>query len=158
MPDHREQIETARLLLVPLSSATARAIAGGDLSAIDRADGWPHADTLDAVGTAAQNADPRPLWLVTLDGRVIGDCGTAGDVDDTGDVEIGYGLAAEYRGQGFGTEVVAAFSQWLLRQPGVRRIVADVELWNIPSQRVLERAGFVPTARGDTLVSYALAG
>jgi RimJ/RimL family protein N-acetyltransferase len=157
MLDHGERIETERLVLVPLSAATARAIARGDLSGVDHTEGWPHADTLDAVGTVAQNAAPRPMWLVTLAGRVIGDCGTVGAVD-TGEVEIGYGLAAEYREQGYGTELVAGFSQWLLRQPGVRRVVADVEIGNIPSQRALERAGFVRTARGDTLLSFARAG
>ena len=49
-------------------------------------------------------------------GRVIGDCGIRAPVDDAGCVEIGYGLADPYQGQGFGTEVVMAISDWLLAQ------------------------------------------
>jgi RimJ/RimL family protein N-acetyltransferase len=85
-----------------------------------------------------------PLWLVELDGVVIGDCGTHGEPAD-GEVEIGYGLAAEHRGHGDGGEVVQALSQWLLAQPDVERVVAETDADNVPSRRALERAGFRAT-------------
>jgi RimJ/RimL family protein N-acetyltransferase len=37
-------------------------------------------------------------WFITHQGRIIGDFGTHGPVDDNGGVEIGYGLASPYRG------------------------------------------------------------
>jgi RimJ/RimL family protein N-acetyltransferase len=155
----QEQIETRRLVLVPMPTEAARAVQSGDLSAFERADGWPHADTLDAVRMALKKDAAWPVWLVTLDGRVIGDCGTVGQVDEAGDIDIGYGLAAEHRGAGYGTELVEALSQWLLRRPGVRRVVArGVAADNTPSRRALERAGFRLERSDGDLVWYALAG
>jgi RimJ/RimL family protein N-acetyltransferase len=154
----QEQIETRRLVLVPLAVETARAILAGDLSVVESAEGWPHADTLDALPMAVKSDAPWPVWLVTLDELVIGECGTVGPVDGAGDVEIGFGLAAEHRGVGYGTELVEALSQWLLRQPGIRRVVArEVLADNKPSRRALERAGFSLERSDGGLVWYALA-
>ncbi len=150
-PVRPERIETPRLALVPLAAETARAVLAGDLSALRHAAGWPHDDTLDALRLAA------PLWLVVLGGVAIGDCGTHGETEDDGTVEIGYGLAAEHRGHGYGSELVPALSGWLLAQPGVRRVVArDVLEDNVSSRRALVRAGFALEREERGLVSYAL--
>ena len=155
----QEQIETRRLVLVPLTPEQARAILGGDLSVIEHAAGWPHADTLDALRMAVREDAPWPVWLVTLGGRVIGDCGTVGSVDDVGDIDIGFGLAPEHRGAGYGTELVQGLSGWLLSRPGIRRVVArEVLAENTPSRRALERAGFELQRSDAGLVWYALDG
>jgi [ribosomal protein S5]-alanine N-acetyltransferase len=57
-------------------------------------------------------------------------------------VELGYGLAAPYRGQGFGTEAVRALADWVAAQPGVRTVTASVEVGNLASRRLLERLDF----------------
>jgi RimJ/RimL family protein N-acetyltransferase len=145
-------IATPRLALVPAPSEIVRAVLAGDLSTLAHADGWPHADTLDAMRVAPA------IWLVALDSVVIGECGTVGQIDDAGDVEIGYGLAAEHRGLGYGTELVHALSQWLLRQQRVARVLAAAEAGNAPSRRALERAGFVLERSEGDRVWYALAG
>ncbi len=59
---------------------------------------------------------------------------------------------------GYGTELVEGLSQWLLRQPGIRRVVArEVLADNIPSRRALERAGFKLERSVGGLVWYGLA-
>ncbi len=92
------------------------------------------------------------------DGAVIGDCGLHGGpdgpVDDAGRVEIGYGLAAPSRGQGYGSEVVAAITEWLLAQPEVRQVRACTLTGNMPSRRVLEKAGFSYTGTEDGEAVY----
>lgn len=135
-------MRTPRLELVPLTAATGRAVLAGDFSCLETAAGWPHEDTLNAIRTAVGPGAQSLVWLVTLEGVVIGDCGTVGPLRAGGEIEIGYGLAAEHRGMGYGTEVVAALSGWLRSRPGVSRVVAEVEVGNVPSRRVLERAGF----------------
>ena len=132
-------LQTARLRLEPMTAEMARAILAGDLSALTVADGWPHEDTRDGLGGVALGAE---AWFVTRGGAVIGDCGTHGPVDETGSVEIGYGLAAPSRGQGYGSEAVAAVTEWLLSQPGVRQVRAHTLTSNAPSRRVLEKADF----------------
>ena len=139
-------MQTARLRLEPMTAETARAILAGDMSwlavaGLAAADGWPHDDTADGLAMAVKAGYP-PGWLVTARGAVIGDCGTHGPVDEAGRVEIGYGLAAPSRGQGYGSEAVAAVTEWLLSQPGVREVRAHTLTSNAPSRRVLEKAGF----------------
>lgn len=143
-------IVTERLVLVPLDDETAEHLIAGDPSCLDHVPGWPHADTIDAVRLRASGA---AVWLVGLDGSVIGDCGTAGPISD-GAVEIGFGLAEEERGKGFGTEVVAALSRWLLAQDGISSVNATTDAGNVASQRVLERTGFEPSEVRDELVRY----
>jgi GNAT superfamily N-acetyltransferase len=71
---------------------------------------------------------------VLLDGVVIGECGTSGQANEAGDIEIGYGLAEPYRGRGFGAEMLAALSRWLVAQDGVHRVtVGDVRTDEVPS-------------------------
>ena len=81
---------------------------------------------------------------------MVGDLGTFGPPDDQGGrVEIGYGLAAPYRGQGIGTEAVGTFVDWLVTVPGVRRVVARVEVGNEASRRLLARIGFALTGEAE---------
>jgi RimJ/RimL family protein N-acetyltransferase len=152
-----EAIATRRLLLEPLDGTVARAILGGDLSSLNAADGWPHDDTLDALRMATAPGSRSLVWLVRSNGVVIGECGTLGGVDDAGDVEIGYGLAAEHRGHGHGNELVQALSRWLIAQPGVKRVVArEVLADNVASRRALENAGFVLEREERGLTWYIL--
>lgn len=96
------------------------------------------------------------MWLVRLDGSVIGECGTVGGLGDGGEVEIGYGLAAEHRGRGYGNELVAALSRWLIAQPDVRYVVARSLAGNVASRRALENAGFVLQREEGGATHYAL--
>lgn len=138
-------LTTVRLVLLPQTLDTARALLAGEDAGLLLADGYPHADTFDALRMFVEHgtSDAEGGWFVTLaDGRVIGDCGTLGWADQRGQVEIGYGLAAPYRGKGYGTEAVRALADWVSAQPGVTAITAAVEVGNIASRRLLERLGF----------------
>jgi RimJ/RimL family protein N-acetyltransferase len=146
------------IALVPCSVARARAILSGDLSGVTPARGWPHADTHDALRPFAEHGSddvPGP-FLVVLDGAVIGDCGWYGPPGDDGEVEIGYGLAAPFRGRGLGTEAVRALVEWVRAQPGVTRIVAETDATNAASRRVLERLGFTIAEVTGGTVRYSL--
>lgn len=143
--------------LVPLAPELARAVVAGDLSGVDAAPGWPHADTLDALRPLAESGGYGTFLVVeTRTGRVIGDCGWYGPPREDGEVEIGYGLAAPSRGRGSGTQAVGLLVRWVREQPGVRRVVAEVEATNVPSRRVLERSGFVPDTSDGAMVRYVL--
>jgi RimJ/RimL family protein N-acetyltransferase len=140
----------------PVSQRLATALRAGDLSGVTAGEGWPHEDTMDGLGGVAQGSSLG--WLVTLDGVVIGDCGTHGQPDPAGLVEIGYGLAAPYRGLGHGKQVVAGLSQWFLGQPGITGVLAHTLPGNRPSRRVLVRAGFRFDGEEEGECRYVLAG
>jgi RimJ/RimL family protein N-acetyltransferase len=148
-------ITTPRLVLAPLDSEVAHSVLDAETSPIVKAAGWPHDDTLDAIGMATVIGGSSLVWLVTLDGVVIGDCGSVGGIDARGAIEIGYGLAAEHRGRGFGNELVAALSDWLLAQAQVDEVVArEVRAENVASRRALENAGFDLEREQDGLTWY----
>src|SRR5580658_4507302 len=57
-------------------------------------------------------------------------------------VEVGWRLAAPYRGQGLATEAGSAAVDWGFTEGGLERIVSIYEPENTPSGRVMERLGF----------------
>ena len=152
----REPLQTARLVLEPVTEETARSILDGDISALRPGPGWPHQDTLDAM-RAAVNSGGDMGWLVRLKatGEVIGDCGWKGPPDETGTTEIGYGLAGPARRRGYGTEAVCALVAWAFAQPGCRRLLAQVHQDNLPSRRLIEHLGFSVDRTEEAYVWYA---
>jgi RimJ/RimL family protein N-acetyltransferase len=151
------KIALQRLVLEPLDDEVVYAVLAGDFSVLTRAKGWPHDDTLDAMRMATAPGGGSLVWLVMLGDLVIGDCGTVGGLDDEGAIEIGYGLAAEHRGMGYGNELVRGLTGWMLSQPEVQQVVArEVLADNVASRRALENAGFVLEREERGLTWYAL--
>lgn len=88
------------------------------------------------------------IWMIELkDGTHIGELCFKG-ITEKGLVEIGYGIAEDYRGCGYATEAVSALTDWALEQPCVMCVMAETEESNIASQNVLNKTGFMPT--GET--------
>jgi ribosomal-protein-alanine N-acetyltransferase len=56
-------------------------------------------------------------------------------------ISFGYTGAYAQWGKGYMTEATRACIQWAFQQPVVCRVYATVDIENIPSQRVLEKAG-----------------
>lgn len=142
-----------RVVLVPASRAVANAVVGNaDLHAalapLVAGQGWPHADSADALRPLAEHGGDPGCWLVVLAGVVIGDAGWFGPPDAAGDCELGYGLAAPFRRRGLGREAVALLLSWVEQQPGVRRTTAEALVGNEASLRLLAGLGFVDDGTG----------
>ena len=111
---------------------------------------------------ADQTQDDVRLFLATLEparaagqglGLVIADARTGELLGAVGLLrfewgerrcEIGYWLAPWGRGRGAATHAVRLLSRWALRELGLARVALHTEPENQASQRVAERAGFVP--------------
>ena len=74
---------------------------------------------------------------------LVGTGGFTGPPDAAGTVEIGYSIAADWRGQGLATELVAGLLQQAADTGLVRRLVAHTPPENLASQRVLLANGFI---------------
>jgi [ribosomal protein S5]-alanine N-acetyltransferase len=155
---HHPPLRTERLVLVPQTLAAARALLAGEDPGLPLAEGYPHADTFDALRGFVEHGagdDDGGWWITLAAGPVIGDCGTLGWTDDAGSVEIGYGLAAPSRRAGYGTEAVRALADWVATQPGVNAVTAEVEVGNVASRRLLERLGFALVGTADRHWQFA---
>lgn len=75
-----------------------------------------------------------------------------GEPDETGTVEIGYGTYPALHRQGYMTEMVGGLVNWASQQPGVQRVVADTDVENVASQKVLEKNGFRMFDRIETML------
>ena len=156
-------IRSERLWLRQLEAEEARALLQG------RADperpwmaGYPMQGTLIAVEAfvrAVDNgADPGAYGVYQLvrssDEMVVGDIGFHGPPNRRRSVTVGYGLAPGARRQGYATEALRAVLAWALAQPEVASVEADTTHANLPSQRVMERAGMRCYDRNDQLRFY----
>ncbi len=61
--------------------------------------------------------------------------------------EIGYGINEEYQNKGYATEAVVGLCRWAFSTAKVTSIKAEIVADNIPSEKVLRKAGFVPTGK-----------
>src|SRR5215213_7911678 len=80
--------------------------------------------------------------------RVVGAGGFLGRPTPEGEVETGYSLLPETRGQGYATELVRALLEHAFTHPDVQRVVAQTAEGNEASVAVLARAGFSPAGPG----------
>jgi RimJ/RimL family protein N-acetyltransferase len=158
-------IRSERLWLRQLEADEARALLQG------RADperpwmaGYPMQGTLIAVEAfvrAVDNgANPGAFGVYQVvrsaDDMVVGDIGFHGPPNPGGSVTVGYGLAPGARGQGYATEALRAVVAWALAQPEVVVVEADTTHANLPSQRVLERAGMRMYDKSEQLRFYRM--
>ena len=157
------RIATERLCLRQLELEEARALLQGRADpARPWAAGYPIQGTLVAVEAfvrAVDNgADPGAYGVYQLvrssDAMVVGDIGFHGPPSRGRSVTVGYGLAPGARGQGYATEALRAVVAWALAQPEVTSVEADTTHANLPSQRVMERAGMRCYDRSEQLRFY----
>jgi RimJ/RimL family protein N-acetyltransferase len=62
-------------------------------------------------------------------------------LEDSGEIEVGYGFAKDFWGQGYATETAAACLRYGFEQAGLARIVAVAIPENVNSRRVMEKIG-----------------
>lgn len=123
---------------------------------------WPTEDTMDIlpIMNASLEKSKMPTgfetWMIVHknDKRVIGDMGFFGKPDEKGEVEVGFGLVEHERGKGFGYESLNAIMDWLNFQESVKVIKARCLIGNIPSARILEKAGLKEVNRDDELIYW----
>lgn len=84
-------------------------------------------------------------WGITLKGidEVIGSCGFHRLVPQHNRIEIGFELSKEHWGKGIAGEALKAVLSYGFKHFNLQRIEALIEPANLPSQKLVERHGFV---------------
>lgn len=154
------EIATARLRLVPVDLALARAMNLAPARAAEAlgataGDGFPFSPGMYryiAERLAVRPGDAGWYALIAVHrrtGKVAGDGGFHGPPDDVGIVEIGYSVVPAWEGQGLATEMAQALVARALADPGVTAIRAETLAGNAPSQAILRRLGFATAGEYD---------
>jgi RimJ/RimL family protein N-acetyltransferase len=99
--------------------------------------------------TAMDQVDERWLpwhayWLAVIETVQIGAglAGFKGPPNDAGLVEIGYGIEAAQRRQGYAVETVGGLIEWAFATHECRAVTARTQATNEASAAVLRKAGF----------------
>jgi RimJ/RimL family protein N-acetyltransferase len=146
-------MESQRLRFIPFTLELMQSLledrqAFKEMVTIMVPDSWPGPDTEEALPflISIAKSDPEGAWTRIIvhkgSATAIGIIGFKGLPDEEGIIEVGYSIIPERRGEGYATEAAATICEWALEQPGVRSVTAETLPDNLPSQRVLEKAGF----------------
>lgn len=97
------------------------------------------------------------MWLVfhKESGRLIGRAGIEfRDNCDENEVELGYAILPEFRGQGIATEICTAIIDYVREELAMRSIICRVNVANDKSQKFIEKLGFTVRNQVDDLYTY----
>jgi len=145
------ELRTVRLRIAPLQTRDAAPLQGltDDPRITEAIDFLSSPFTYaDALGLIAKNDGDGDrflgLWELQTD-ALVGVFGV--HLRDEDSIEIGYWVGSAYQGRGYALEAVIGLSSLLAIHCPRRRILAECRPENIPSWKVLTKAGFVPTGR-----------
>ena len=155
------ELTTKRLVLVPFLHGDAVAVLSGARQS-DWSAGYPTEGDLEIarmVATRQGEVDsPEEFGPYKVcerqSGLVIGGAGFLGAPGERGAVEIGYGIAPEWRNRGVATEAVGRLLAFAWSHPTVQRVVASAHPSNTASVRVLEKAGMSHLRTENELAHY----
>ncbi len=112
---------------------------------------WPQPDYAAVMRVLAErwSLDAREAdwaWLVVdapTDGprRLVGEIGGKVGPSRKGELEFGYAIIPERRGEGLAKEAAAVFAAWARGQPGVKVLTAECVESNLASRAVLRSVG-----------------
>ncbi len=153
-------IETDRLLLIPYTIEYIEATLSGkkqlrDVSGYEVSSGWPGIEFYFYLPFALEELKKKPemekwtrLIVLKKENKIIGEISVQGNSSNTWIPELGYGIVAAYSDQGFVTEAVKSFLEWLTEAQNFPLIKAKTFLKNKKSQHILKNNGFIKTGEG----------
>lgn len=158
-------LETERLELIPLTSTQLKLWASdipameSNLNCVYRAEPMEGhllesvKGQIEITEKDAANYAWHSFWFLLRksDRTVVGSADFKDMPNGRGEVEIGYGLGQEFEHHGYMSEAVKAMCGWALEQKGCASVIAETELDNFASQRVLRRCGFAEEKRGESV-------
>ena len=90
--------------------------------------------------------EPGEWYQIALEeiasGALVGDLAVHVDEDEHRQLEVGFTLAPEHQGQGFGTEALRALLSYAFGTLGIHRVIAVTDADNAAAAALLTRVGF----------------
>ena len=123
---------------------------------------WPSEDFVEAIPVFREmivthgSSYGFGSWIIAnrISKEIIGGIGFIGGPDESGTVEIGFGINPDRRRSGFCAESIEAMIGWVNIQPGVNRVKAHCDKNNEGSIAVLTKTGFIAHGEDDGLLVW----
>jgi RimJ/RimL family protein N-acetyltransferase len=147
-----DPLGTVRLLLMDAADVALARAGTSTLRGFTVLDGaMPPPRLLDSAAQAFVAGKPacwHSHWMIVdASGAIAGTLSVKGPPVD-GVAEVGYGVAPSRQNQGLATAALRQIGR-VARDKGLRALVAETAVDNLPSQRALAKAGFALTAQRD---------
>jgi len=164
-----KRIDTERLYLIPFTLCICREVLNNDFTSlrnmnINPGEIWPDEDMLETLPriidklnlVAAPSGFESWIIIEKETNTVIGDTGFKGLPDVNGAADIGYGIIASARRNGYAVEAVNSLIDWAFQQPELRAITASCEPANTGSAKVLKKLGFSFKGTNEEMFQWKL--
>lgn len=94
------------------------------------------------------------FWIVIdiESNQIVSELGFKGTPDQNSEVEIGYGTFPHQERKGYMTEAVGIVCKWALSRIDVRGVLAETDMRNAASIRVVQKNGFVQFAETNKML------
>ena len=105
-----------------------------------------------AIDKLTKEPDNHFWWsprLIVVDKLIVGMCGFKNLPNEDNSVEIGYGIIPSQQRKGFATHAVELLIQEAFSKSEIKTVVAHTDLSNYPSQKILQKNGFIQ--QGSTI-------
>lgn len=163
------KLETERLLLIPFTKQLCHLVNDKNFIALQNeglntGEGYPDQETLDTIPKIVANIElsdgPTGFesWVIITkkEMKIIGDVGFKGVPNQSGEVDLGYGIIASERKKGYAFEAAKALSDWALSNSDVKKITAKCLIENIGSAKILEKLNFKIVNKDATMLHWIL--
>jgi RimJ/RimL family protein N-acetyltransferase len=155
-----DELTTRRLHLVPLTVDAAGEMAtvladprlyrftgGSPLGADDLRERYER----QVAGRSPDGTEAWFNWIIRLTAtdRAVGYVQASVACQPGAGADVAWVVAVAHQGQGIATEAVSAMVGWFQRTAGLNRFRASIHSENLPSIRLAERLGFIPTDSVD---------
>jgi ribosomal-protein-alanine N-acetyltransferase len=135
-----------------------------ELIGVQVPEGWPAKELKEVIPyfikVLSESADMagRLCWFIIEKEQniVIGSIGFKTRPDKNGVIEIGFGIAPSFRQKGYATEAVKELIGWALSQNDIQKIIAECDLDNKASIKVLEKAGMQKTGVEKDMMKWGI--
>lgn len=164
-----EKLETARLILIPYTIPVCKNILLGNFDLLYdkgfvKGKSWPDADVLDTVPRIIKNLSGNnystgfETWIVVKKDtkEIIGDAGFKGYNPASQNVDLGYGIIAEERGNGYAGEAARQLINWAFTFDFVKEITANCLHTNFQSINLLKKLNFSEVKENENSIYWSL--
>lgn len=164
-----EKLETERLLMIPYTIEICENILAGNFELLYnkgyiKGKSWPDEDVLDTIPRILKNLSKNNYatgfesWLIIKKStnEIIGDLGFKGYQDETQSIDLGYGIIAEERGNGYAEEASKQLINWAMTFDFIKEITANCLIYNFQSIKLLHKLNFVQKKVANDMVYWSL--